>query len=109
MPKARPLAVPPTTNEEFIREVDDQLRRDQALGVWKRYGYWIVAAVIGGIGSIRGAVVGGVLLGVAEIGFVGFLPPEFSGYRDAFVFTLLLVVLLVRPNGLFGASEVERA
>ncbi|TFD67738.1 branched-chain amino acid ABC transporter permease [Cryobacterium ruanii] len=68
-----------------------------------------VAAVIGGIGSIRGAVVGGVLLGVAEIGFVGFLPPEFSGYRDAFVFTLLLIVLLVRPNGLFGASEVERA
>ena len=68
-----------------------------------------VAAVIGGIGSIRGAVVGGVLLGVAEIGFVGFLPPEFSGYRDAFVFSLLLIVLLVRPNGLFGASEVERA
>jgi branched-chain amino acid transport system permease protein len=68
-----------------------------------------VAAVIGGIGSIRGAVVGGVLLGVAEIGFVGFLPPEFSGYRDTFVFALLLVVLLVRPNGLFGTSEVERA
>lgn len=68
-----------------------------------------VAAVIGGIGSIRGAVVGGVLLGVAEIGFVGFLPPEFSGYRDAFVFSLLLIVLLVRPHGLFGTSEVERA
>lgn len=67
-----------------------------------------VAAVIGGIGSIRGAVVGGVLLGVAEIGFVGFLPPEFSGYRDAFVFSLLLIVLLVRPHGLFGTSEVER-
>ncbi|WP_205684123.1 branched-chain amino acid ABC transporter permease [Cryobacterium aureum] len=68
-----------------------------------------VAAVIGGIGSIRGAVAGGVILGVAEIGFVGFLPPEFSGYRDAFVFSLLLIVLLVRPNGLFGKSEVERA
>jgi branched-chain amino acid transport system permease protein len=68
-----------------------------------------VAAVIGGIGSIRGAVVGGLLLGVAEIGFVGFLPPEFSGFRDAFVFGLLLLVLLVRPNGIFGTSEVERA
>jgi branched-chain amino acid transport system permease protein len=68
-----------------------------------------VAAVIGGIGSIRGAVVGGFLLGIAEIGFVGFLPPEFSGYRDAFVFGLLLLVLLVRPNGLFGRSEIERA
>lgn len=68
-----------------------------------------VAAVIGGIGSIRGAVVGGYILGIAEIGFVGFLPPEFSGYRDAFVFGLLLLVLLVRPNGLFGKSEIERA
>jgi branched-chain amino acid transport system permease protein len=68
-----------------------------------------VAAVIGGIGSIRGAVVGGILLGVAEIGFVGFLPPQYSGYRDAFVFALLLLVLLVRPNGLFGTSEIERA
>lgn len=68
-----------------------------------------VAAVIGGIGSIRGAVVGGILLGVAEVGFVGFLPPEYSGFRDAFVFGLLLLVLLVRPNGLFGKSEIERA
>jgi branched-chain amino acid transport system permease protein len=68
-----------------------------------------VAAVIGGIGSIRGAVVGGILLGVAEVGFVGFLPPEFSGFRDAFVFGLLLLVLLVRPNGIFGKSEIERA
>ncbi len=68
-----------------------------------------VAAVIGGIGSIRGAVAGGILLGVAEIGFIGFLPPEYSGFRDAFVFALLLIVLLVRPNGLFGKSEVERA
>lgn len=68
-----------------------------------------VAAVIGGIGSIKGAVVGGILLGVAEIGFVGFLPPEYSGFRDAFVFGLLLLVLLVRPNGLFGTSDLERA
>jgi branched-chain amino acid transport system permease protein len=68
-----------------------------------------VAAVIGGIGSIRGAVVGGILLGVAEVGFVGFLPPEYSGFRDAFVFGLLLLVLLLRPNGLFGKSEIERA
>lgn len=68
-----------------------------------------VAAVIGGIGSIRGAVVGGIFLGIAEVGFVGFLPPVFSGYRDAFVFALLLIVLLARPNGLFGVSEIERA
>jgi branched-chain amino acid transport system permease protein len=63
-----------------------------------------VAAVIGGIGSIPGAVLGGYLLAFAEVFFVGFLPPAFSGYRDAFVFALLLIVLLVRPNGLLPVS-----
>lgn len=68
-----------------------------------------VAAVIGGIGVIPGAVLGGYLLGFAEILFVGFLPPELSGYRDAFVFALLLIVLLIRPNGILGSSSEDRA
>jgi branched-chain amino acid transport system permease protein len=68
-----------------------------------------VAAVIGGIGNIPGAVLGGYLLGFAEVFFVGFLPPAFSGYRDAFVFALLLLVLLVRPHGLLPTgTERER-
>ncbi|MCL6509221.1 MAG: branched-chain amino acid ABC transporter permease [Anaerolineae bacterium] len=68
-----------------------------------------VAAVIGGIGNIPGAMLGGYLLGFAEVFFVAFMPPEVSGYRDAFVFVLLLVVLLVRPSGLLGTREVNRA
>ncbi len=68
-----------------------------------------VAAVIGGIGIIPGAVLGGFLLGFAEVFFVGFLPPAYSGYRDAFVFALLLIILLIRPNGILGASTEERA
>ncbi|BCX05845.1 MAG: branched-chain amino acid ABC transporter permease [Candidatus Roseilinea sp.] len=68
-----------------------------------------VAAVIGGIGNIPGAMLGGYLLGFAEVFFVAFTPPQVSGYRDAFVFVLLLVVLLVRPTGLLGAREVNRA
>jgi len=68
-----------------------------------------VAAVIGGIGVIPGAMLGGYLLGFAEIFFVGFLPPAFSGYRDAFVFALLLIILLIRPNGILGVSTDERA
>lgn len=67
-----------------------------------------VAAVIGGIGNIPGAVLGGYLLGFAEIFFVGFLPPAFSGYRDAFVFILLLVVLLIRPYGLLPTTTEGR-
>ena len=48
------LAVPPTTNEEFIREVDDELRREQALTIWKRYGRWIIGLVVGGLAIFAG-------------------------------------------------------
>jgi branched-chain amino acid transport system permease protein len=68
-----------------------------------------VAAVIGGVGSIAGAVLGGFVLGMAEVLFVGLLPPEFSGYRNAFVFGALILVLLVMPNGILGRSTEQRA
>lgn len=68
-----------------------------------------VAAVIGGVGSIAGAVVGGYVLGLSEVLFVALLPPDYSGYRNAFVFGALIVVLLVMPNGLLGRSTETRA
>ncbi len=43
------MAVSPTTNEEFLREVDDELRREQALTIWKRYGRWIIAGIVGAL------------------------------------------------------------
>jgi branched-chain amino acid transport system permease protein len=61
-----------------------------------------VAAVIGGVGSIPGAILGGFILGLAEVLFVGLLPPIYSAYRDAFVFSTLIVILLILPNGLLG-------
>ena len=67
-----------------------------------------VAAVIGGFGSLAGAVIGAYVLGFAEIFLIGFLPPELSSYRDAFVFLLLIFVLLVRPNGILGSTEREK-
>ncbi len=48
------MAVPPTTNEQFIREVDDELRRDQALTIWKRYGRWIIVLIVGGLALFAG-------------------------------------------------------
>ena len=48
------MALPPTTNENFIREVDDELRRDQALSIWKRFGRWIIVAVLGGLALFAG-------------------------------------------------------
>jgi branched-chain amino acid transport system permease protein len=68
-----------------------------------------VAAVIGGVGSLPGAVLGGFLLGFAEVLFVGLLPPAYGAYRDAFVFGLLILILLVLPNGLLGRPSEERA
>jgi len=66
-----------------------------------------IAAVIGGIGSIGGAVLGGLLLGVIELLTIAFLP-ELTGYKDAFAFILLIVVLLVKPTGLLGKNQGEK-
>ena len=60
-----------------------------------------IAAVIGGIGDIGGAVLGGFLLGFIEIMVAAFLP-QLTGYRDAFSFVLLILVLLLKPAGLLG-------
>ena len=65
------------------------------------------AAVFGGIGSIQGAVIGGVALGFVEIMTVAFMP-ELSGYRDAFAFVLLVLVLLIKPTGLLGERMEEK-
>jgi len=60
-----------------------------------------VAAVLGGIGSVSGAALGGLLLGLAEVLIVA-IQPEWSGYRDAVAFTILIAVLLTRPTGIMG-------
>jgi branched-chain amino acid transport system permease protein len=64
-----------------------------------------VGAIIGGFGSITGALLGGYLLGALEILIVAFLPAEVSPYRDAIVFALLIAFLLFRPNGLLKRSQ----
>jgi len=66
-----------------------------------------IAAVVGGIGNIRGAVIGGFILGLGEIMIVA-LSPALSGYRDAFAFVLLIIILLVKPSGLMGQNTVEK-
>ncbi len=66
-----------------------------------------IAAVFGGIGSIPGAMVGGLCLGFIEIMVIAF-KPNLSGYRDAFAFVVLVAVLLVKPTGLFGAKLEEK-
>ncbi len=64
-----------------------------------------VAAVLGGIGILPGAVVGGIILGVIEALVAGFLS---STFRDAAAFAILILVLLVKPSGLFGKNTNEK-
>jgi branched-chain amino acid transport system permease protein len=68
-----------------------------------------VAAVIGGVGSIPGAILGGYVLGLAEVLFVGLLPPIYAAFRDAFVFAALILILLALPNGILGKAAEDRA
>lgn len=67
-----------------------------------------VACVIGGFGTIPGAVLGGYLLGALEIFLQGILPSGVVGYRDALVYAVLILILLARPGGVLGYLEAER-
>ena len=64
-----------------------------------------VAAVLGGIGSIPGAVLGGLLIGISEVMVVGYLS---STYREAIAFGILILVLILRPQGLLGRVQKEK-
>lgn len=66
-----------------------------------------IAAVIGGIGNLTGAVVGGMLLGMSEIMIVGFFP-SLNDYRDGFAFIILILILIIKPTGLFGTTAKEK-
>ena len=69
----------------------------------------VVAAIIGGLGSFTGAVAGGLALGLAEVAFRGYLPEGvWERLTDAFVFVLIAVLFVVRPQGLFTVRRAER-
>jgi branched-chain amino acid transport system permease protein len=66
-----------------------------------------IAAVLGGIGNLTGAMIGGFLLGIAEIMIVAFMP-QLAGYRDAFAYAILILLLLLRPTGIMGEVQPEK-
>jgi len=65
------------------------------------------AAVVGGIGSVTGAVLGGFIIGFTEVVVIAFFP-ELGGYKDAFAFIFLIFVLLFRPTGIMG-EDLEKS
>ncbi|WP_298913622.1 branched-chain amino acid ABC transporter permease [uncultured Nostoc sp.] len=64
----------------------------------------LAVIVLGGLGSIPGAVLGGLVIGLVE----AFVPAEFSGYKDAVAFGILFIMLLVRPQGLLGRRFIQK-
>jgi branched-chain amino acid transport system permease protein len=68
-----------------------------------------IATVLGGLGSLSGAILGGFFVGAVEVGTQAFLPDTLSPYRDAIVLTTVIAVLLVRPDGLVPAARVDRS
>jgi branched-chain amino acid transport system permease protein len=64
-----------------------------------------VAAVLGGIGNLQGAVLGGIIMGFSEEMVVGYLS---STYRDALAFSILILILFFRPAGLLGKWQTEK-
>ncbi len=65
----------------------------------------LTAAILGGFGDVRGAMVGGLLLGIIETLGSAYIS---SGYRDAFSFLVLIIVLMIRPQGLFGKARITK-
>lgn len=63
-----------------------------------------IAVVVGGLGTLSGAVLGGFLLGFIEVGLRATLPPEALPFRDAIALALVIAVLLVRPHGILGKA-----
>jgi branched-chain amino acid transport system permease protein len=64
-----------------------------------------VAAVLGGIGNIPGAMLGGLIIGMAEVMAVGYGE---STYRDAIAFIILVLILLLKPTGIMGKGMTEK-
>jgi len=64
-----------------------------------------IAAVLGGIGSIPGAVLGSMVLGISESLFTGYF---WSEYEDVFAFTILVIILIFRPSGILGRDETTK-
>lgn len=63
------------------------------------------SAILGGIGSIPGAVVGGFIIGIIESLGSGYIS---SGYRDAYAFIIMILILVIRPSGIMGAKHVDK-
>lgn len=67
----------------------------------------LAVIVLGGLGSVSGAMIGGIILGLSEVVAIAYLPADLTGYKDAIAFAILIGILLFKPTGLFGKYGME--
>jgi len=67
----------------------------------------LAAVVLGGLGSVKGAMAGGIIIGLAEVMAIAVLPSGLTGYKDAIAFAILIAILVIKPSGLFGRKIIE--
>jgi branched-chain amino acid transport system permease protein len=90
----------------YAMKYQQQTLQQPAASVWILLGMKaFVAAVVGGIGNLRGAMLGGLMIGLIENFGSQYISSE---YRDVYVFLLLILVLLIRPSGILGKATVEK-
>jgi branched-chain amino acid transport system permease protein len=90
----------------YAMKYQQQTLQQPAASVWILLGMKaFVAAVVGGIGNLRGAMLGGLLIGLIENFGSQYISSE---YRDVYVFLLLILVLLIRPSGILGKATAEK-
>jgi branched-chain amino acid transport system permease protein len=71
-----------------------------------RIGWWaFISAVVGGIGNVRGAMLGGLILGAVEVFVTAY---TVSTYRDFIAFTILLILLVFKPTGILGKPIIKK-
>lgn len=68
----------------------------------------LTVIVLGGMGSVTGAMIGGIILGLGEVGAMAYLPMELTGYKDAIAFIILILVLLFKPSGIMGEMREQK-
>lgn len=92
-------------DESGVTGIDGLFQRNQYLFPFPDIIGREIACIIGGLGNPFGAAAGGILLGILESLCAGVIS---SAYKDAFAFFVLLILLFVKPSGLFGQAKIER-